>query len=108
MEYTTNEVIQYVKENDVKFIKLFFTDIFGATRSISIQPSLLERAFEQGISFDASAVPGFLNAAQSDLFLQPDPTTLSVLPWRPQRGRVARMFCSIKYLDGMVNTLCKA
>ena len=100
MEYTTNEVIQYVKENDVKFIKLFFTDIFGATRSISIQPSLLERAFEQGISFDASAVPGFLNAAQSDLFLQPDPTTLSVLPWRPQRGRVARMFCSIKYLDG--------
>lgn len=100
MDYTQNEVIQYVRENDVKFIKLFFTDIFGNLRSISIQPSLLRRAFTDGISFDASAVPGFLNAARSDLFLVPDPATLTVLPWRPQHGRVARMYCAIRYPDG--------
>lgn len=100
MEYTQNEVLQYVEENDVKFIKLFFTDIFGATRSISVQPSVLRRAFEEGVSFDGSAVKGFLNTEKSDLFLFPDPTTLSVLPWRPQRGRVARLYCGIRYPDG--------
>ena len=56
MEYSKREVLQYIAENDVKFIKLFFTDIFGVLKSISIQPSELERAFETGISFDASAV----------------------------------------------------
>ncbi len=100
MEYTRKEVIQYVTENDVKFIKLFFPDIFGDIKSISIQPSLLDRAFEEGVSFDASAVKGFLNVAMSDLFIVPEPATLSVLPWRPQHGRVARLYCNIRYLDG--------
>ncbi len=100
MEYTSQEVLQYITENDVKFIKLFFIDIFGHVKSISVQPPLLKRAFSEGISFDASAVPGFLNVAKSDLFLFPEPATLSVLPWRPQHGRVARLFCSIRYPDG--------
>lgn len=100
MEYTKSEVLQYVAENDVKFIKLFFTDILGEVKSISIQPSILENAFENGISFDGSAVPGFLKVEQSDLFLMPDPTTLSVLPWRPTQGRVARMYCNICYSNG--------
>lgn len=100
MTYTQSEVLQYIAENDVKFIKLFFTDIFGIIKSISIQPKELERAFKTGISFDASAVKGFLEADRSDLFIVPDPSTLSVLPWRPQHGRVVRFFCSIRYLDG--------
>ncbi len=100
MYYTEQEVIQYIRENDVRFIKLFFTDFYGAIKSISIQPTELERAFSQGISFDASAVPGFLGVAKSDLFIVPDPSTLSVLPWRPQQGRVVRFFCNIRYIDG--------
>ncbi|MBE6355313.1 glutamine synthetase family protein [Treponema sp.] len=100
MEYTKSEVLQYVKENDVKFIKLFFTDIAGEVRSLTIQPSILRTAFEHGVSFDGSAVPGFMNADRSDLFLVPDPATLSVLPWRPSHGRVARMYCNICYPDG--------
>ena len=102
MEYSSSEVLQYVSENDVKFIKLFFSDIFGEIKSISIQPSLLKKAFQEGVSFDANAVKGFLNAGESDLFIYPDPSTLTVLPWRPQRGRVARMYCSINNPDGSV------
>lgn len=100
MEYTEKEVLTYIAENDVKFIKLFFTDIFGTIKSISIQPSELERAFKTGISFDASAVKGFLGVDKSDLYLVPDASTLSVLPWRPQHGRVVRFYCNIKYPDG--------
>lgn len=100
MEYTKSEVLTYVKENDVKFIKLFFTDIFGIVRSLTIQPSMLESAFENGVSFDSSAVKGFFASEKSDMFLFPDPTTLQVLPWRPSHGRVARMYCNIRYPDG--------
>lgn len=100
MKYTENEVLTYIAENDVKFIKLFFTDIFGTIKSISIQPGELERAFKSGISFDASAVKGFLGVDRSDLYLVPDASTLSVLPWRPQHGRVVRFYCNIKYPDG--------
>ena len=96
MEYTQSEVIQYVTENDVKFIKLFFTDLFGSVKSISVQPAVLQEVFRKGILFDASKVRGFSKVSREDLFLVPDPTTLSVLPWRPQHGRVARMYCNIK------------
>src|SRR5574344_2758362 len=100
MEYSESEVLQYIAENDVKFIKLFFTDIFGSIKSISIQPKEMARAFKTGISFDASAVKGLLEVDRSDLFIVPDSSTLSVLPWRPQHGRVVRFFCNIRYPDG--------
>ena len=100
MGYSAREVLQYVEENDVKFIKLFFTDIFGNIRSISVQPSVLKKAFDSGVSFDASSVPGYLCIEKSDLLLKPDPSTLTVLPWRPQHGRVARLYCNIIYPDG--------
>ena len=100
MKYTPQEIIQYTAEEDVKFIRLAFCDVYGKQKNISIMPSELERAFEQGIGFDASAVSGFGNEARSDLMLFPDPDTLSVLPWRPEHGRVVRMFCSIKKPDG--------
>ena len=100
MKYTPQEIIQYTAEEDVKFIRLAFCDVYGKQKNISIMPSELERAFEQGIGFDASAVSGFGNEARSDLMLFPDPDTLSVLPWRPEHGRVVRMFCSIKRPNG--------
>ena len=100
MKYSAQEVIQYVAEEDVKFIRLAFCDMHGKQKNISIMPGELPRAFTDGIAIDASAIEGFGDETHSDLFLHPDPSTLSVLPWRPENGRVVRMFCSITYPDG--------
>lgn len=100
MNYTISEVLNFVEENDVKFIRLAFCDIFGNQKNISIMPSELQRAFEKGISFDASAIDGFMDITESDLILVPDASTLSILPWRPTHGRVVRLFCNITYPNG--------
>ena len=89
----------YVREEDVKFIRLAFCDWYGRQKNISIMPAELARAFACGIAFDASAIDGFGDEAHSDLLLHPDPDTLLVLPWRPEHGRVVRMFCDITYPD---------
>lgn len=96
MTYAVREVLQFIKENDVKFIRLAFCDLFGTQKNISIMPNELERAFKEGVSFDASAIKGFVDVSKSDLLLFPDPSTLSILPWRPQQGRVVRFFCDIR------------
>lgn len=98
--YTQKEVLDFVEQEDVKFIRLAFFDISGKQKNISIMPNELQKAFENGISFDASAIFGFASPEKSDLFLHPDPSTLSLIPWRPSQGKVARMFCDIKYSDG--------
>ncbi|MGI6279599.1 MAG: glutamine synthetase family protein [Acutalibacteraceae bacterium] len=100
MKYSKEEVLQYVAEEDVKFIRLAFCDVFGRKKNISIMPEELPRAFEYGIAFDASAIKGFGDETHSDLLLRPDPETLSLLPWRPEHGKVIRMFSSITYPDG--------
>jgi len=100
MNSTTAEVIAFVKENDIKFIRLNFCDIFGQQKNISIMADELREAFEKGVSFDAHAIRGFRDITQSDLLLFPDPATLSVLPWRPGPGRVARFYCDLKNPDG--------
>lgn len=100
MNYSAEEVMEYVKEEDVKFVRLAFTDVYGRQKNITVMPNELPRAFEYGIAFDASAIKGFGDEAHSDLFLHPDPATLMLLPWRPEHGKVVRMFCSIKYPDG--------
>ncbi|MBQ9557745.1 MAG: glutamine synthetase [Clostridia bacterium] len=100
MKYSKEEVMQYVVEEDVKFIRLAFCDVFGKQKNISIMPDELPRAFENGIAFDASAIAGFGDETHSDLFLHPEPETLTWLPWRPEHGKVVRMFCSIHYPDG--------
>ena len=100
MKYTRQEVMQFVNEEDVKFIRLAFCDVFGKQKNISIQPGELKRAFEYGIAFDASSIAGFGDEMRSDLFLHPEPSTLVVLPWRPEHGRVVRMFCDIAWPDG--------
>lgn len=100
MIYTAQEVFDFVKEEDVKFIRLAFCDTLGRQKNISILPSELRRAFEDGISFDASAICGFGGAEKSDLLLFPDPSTLNILPWRPSHGKVVRMFCDIRHPNG--------
>ena len=98
--YSECEVLEYVQEEDVKFVRLAFFDLKGVQKNISIMASQLQNAFENGVSFDASAVYGFETAEKSDLFLHPDPTTVSILPWRPNTGKVVRMFCTISHPDG--------
>lgn len=98
--YSYQDVLTYVREEDVQFIRLAFFDVFGTPKNISIMPNALERAFKHGISFDASAIPGFGDEVESDLFLHPDPSTLTALPWRPRQGGVVRMYCDIRHPDG--------
>ena len=100
MKYSKGEVMQYVREEDVKFIRLAFCDVFGRQKNISIMPEELPRAFEYGIAFDASAIAGFGDETKCDLLLHPDPDTLMILPWRPEHGKVVRMYTSISYPDG--------
>lgn len=100
MNYSVEEVLQYVSEKDVKFIRLAFCDVFGKQKNISVMPEELKKAFEFGIAIDGSAVAGFGAVLHSDLLLHPDASTLCVLPWRPEHGRVVRMFCGITYPDG--------
>lgn len=96
MYFSPKEILDFVEENDVKFIRLTFCDMFGNLKNIAIMPDELPRAFEHGIPFDASCI----TEEFSDLLLVPDISTLSVLPWRPKSGRVVRFFCSIKNMDG--------
>ena len=100
MKYSKQEVMQYIQEEDVKFIRLAFCDVFGKQKNISIMPNELPRAFEYGIAFDASAIAGFGDETKSDLLLHPDSETLMLLPWRPEHGKVVRMFSHITYNDG--------
>ena len=100
MKYSNQEVMQYIHEEDVKFIRLAFCDVFGKQKNISIMPEELPRAFEYGIAIDASAIEGFGDETHSDLLLHPDADTLMPLPWRPEHGSVVRMFCTISYPDG--------
>ena len=101
---TVSEVLEFVRENDVKFVRLSFCDLFGSQKNISIMADELQSAFENGVSFYAFAIRGFRDVTRSDLLLFPDPATLTVLPWRPGPGRVARFYCDIKNPDGSAFT----
>ncbi len=94
------EILEFVEENDVKFIRLGFCDPLGHQKNISILSNEIEHAFTDGIAFDASAVPAFSDVTNSDLLLMPDENTLSLLPWRPNRNAVLRFYCDIKNTDG--------
>lgn len=98
--YTQSEVLDFIEEEDVKFIRLAFFDLKGKQKNISIMPGELNRAFEEGIPFDASAIDGFEGPQKSELYLLPDPSTLAIIPWRPTTGKVVRMFCNILTPDG--------
>lgn len=96
---TISEVLSFIRENDVKFIRLTFCDLNGVPKNVSIMPGELERAFTEGIRFEQQAVEGFENVPHA-LYLKPDAGTVSALPWRPAEGRVVRFFCDIVTADG--------
>lgn len=102
MNPSQQELLQFVKENDVKFIRLAFCDLMGTQKNIAIMAEELPRAFEYGISFDASAITGYGTVECSDLFLVPDCSTVAILPWRPESGRVVRMFCQVRRPNGEI------
>ena len=100
MNTTEQELMTYIEEEDVKFIRLSFCDIYGVQKNISIQRSELPRALEKGIGIDASYIFGFGGDYGRDIWLHPEPDTITVLPWRPEHGKVVRMFCTLTYEDG--------
>ncbi|MBR6084910.1 MAG: glutamine synthetase [Spirochaetales bacterium] len=101
MDRKANErALTFIEEQDVKFVKLAFCDIFGQLKNISISASSLAKAMEKGVGLNAASVRGFLNIDDSDLLLFPDPDSVTILPWRPADGRVARFFCEIRHSDG--------
>ena len=100
MKLTVRDVKEFIEQEDVRFIRLAFCDVFGKQKNVSIMNTELDRAFDSGIAIDASAVKGFGSEEKSDLFLFPDASTLAVLPWRPSDGSVVRMYCDIRYPDG--------
>ncbi len=99
MRFTVKDVLQFVEENDIKFVRLVFFDIFGIKKNISVMSQELETVFEYGASIVPSHIGGF-EGVTTELLLFPDPSTLKILPWRPQHGRVARLLCDIKNPDG--------
>jgi glutamine synthetase len=100
MKYTKHDIIRMVEEEDVEFIRLQFTDIFGALKNIAITSSQLLRALDNRCKFDGSLIEGFVEVDESELYLYPDLDTFEIFPWRPQQGKVARMICDIYNPDG--------
>ena len=100
MKYTKNEISKIVYDEDVKFIRLQFTDIFGAMKNVSITPSQLEKALDNKIRFDGSSIDGFVRIEESDMALYPDLDSFVIHPWGQERGKVARLICDVYRIDG--------
>lgn len=99
-DYTRDDIIRLVEEEDVEFIRLQFTDMFGNLKNIAITANQLEKALDNRCMFDGSAIDGFVGIEESDMYLHPDFSTLEIFPWRPQQGKVARMICDVYRPDG--------
>ena len=97
--YTKQDIRRMIEEEDVEFIRLQFTDLFGSLKNIAVTTSQLDRILENRISFDGASIQGFVGIEDSDLFLHPDLDTFCIFPWRPQHGKVARFICDVYYAD---------
>ncbi|MCF3137253.1 glutamine synthetase beta-grasp domain-containing protein, partial [Streptomyces olivochromogenes] len=93
-------VLRTLEERDIRFVRLWFTDVLGFLKSVAVAPAELEQAFDEGIGFDGSAIEGFARVYESDMIAKPDPSTFQVLPWRAEAPGTARMFCDILMPDG--------
>ena len=98
--YTREDILNLVEEEDVGFIRLQFTDIFGTMKNVAITVSQLKRALDNKCMFDGSSIEGFARIEESDMYLHPDLNTFEIFPWRPQQGKVARFICDIYRPDG--------
>lgn len=99
-KYTKKDIIRLVEEEDVEFIRLQFTDMFGTMKNVAITSNQLEKALENGCMFDGSSIEGFVRIEESDMYLYPDLDTFAIFPWRPQQGKVARIICDVYRPDG--------
>jgi len=97
---TKEEILKYVKENEIYFVEIWFTDILGYLKSFAITSHELEKAFEEGLGFDGSSIRGFTRIDESDMMAIPEPETFAVLPWRPKERKVARVFATIVEPNG--------
>ena len=100
MDKQTEFVLRSMEERDIRFVRLWFTDVLGFLKSVAIAPAELEGAFAEGIGFDGSAIQGFTRVYESDMVAHPDPSTFQLLPWRGTKQGTARMFCDIRLPDG--------
>ena len=102
MDKQAEFVLRTIEERDIRFVRLWITDVLGTLKSVAIAPAELEGAFAEGIGFDGSAIEGFARVYESDMLAKPDPSTFSLLPWRNEGPGVARLFCDILMprLDG--------
>jgi len=98
--FTNKDVLKMVEENDVKFVRLQFTDVFGILKNVAITAKQLPRVLEEGAMFDGSSIDGFARIEESDMLLKPDTNSFEVYPWRPQQGKVARLICDVYTADG--------
>ena len=99
-KYTKEDIIRMVQEEDIQFIRMQFTDIFGQLKNVAITASQIERAVNNEIMMDGSSIEGFVRIEESDQYLWPDLDTFAILPWRPQYGKVARLICDVHNPDG--------
>lgn len=100
MSYTTQQdILDFVEDNNVKFVRFAFCDIFGFQKNIAVLASDLPKALEDGVCFDGSAIAGFMHVEESDLVLRPDLSTMTILPWRTAEGRVMQFFCDVEKPD---------
>ena len=98
--YTKEDIIRFVEEGDVEFIRMQFTDIFGRLKNVAITASQIRKAVNNEIMIDGSSIEGFVRINESDMYLYPDLDSYTILPWRPQHGRVARLICDLYLPDG--------
>jgi glutamine synthetase len=97
MSYTTQQdILDFVEDNNVKFVRFAFCDIFGTQKNIAVLAGDLPKALEDGVCFDGSSIAGFMKVEESDLVLRPDLSTVTILPWRPTEGRVMQFFCDVE------------
>lgn len=94
-KYTKADIFRIAEEEDVEFIRLQFTDMFGTFKNVAVTSSQLEKALNNQCMFDGSSIDGFVRIEESDMYLHPDPDTFQIFPWRPQQGKVARLICDI-------------
>lgn len=99
-KYTKEDIFRIVEEEDVEFIRLQFTDIFGTMKNVAITSSQLEKALDNKCRFDGSSIEGYVRMEEADMYLHPDLDTFTIFPWRPQQGKVARIICDVYTADG--------
>ena len=99
-KYTREDILRLVREEDIQFIRMQFTDIFGQMKNVAITASQIEKALDNQIMMDGSSIEGFVRIEESDQYLWPDLDTFAILPWRPQYGKVARLICDVHNPDG--------